>query len=72
MPFHLDRLILAQLDALVPEFEADVCRPNVDLDTKVDPMILRPTVPPVSVFEFEKGEWKGGKVGFDLADGAAC
>tara|TARA_R110002003_G_scaffold127_4_gene11894 strand:- start:6520 stop:6762 length:243 start_codon:yes stop_codon:yes gene_type:complete len=68
MPLHLDRVILGQLHAIVPEFKRHVGGPEIDFDDVVDAVVFGPAVPPVAVFELEGGQRDAGEVGGDGAD----
>ena len=67
MPFHFDRVVFAELDAIMPQLERQIGWPKVHFDHKVDAVVFLAAIPPVSILEFEHREWDAGKVGFNLA-----
>jgi hypothetical protein len=70
MPLDLDRIILTQLYPIVPKFKRDVGGTDVDFNAVLYAVVFRTRVPPVAIFEFEKGEGKRGKIGLYFANGA--
>ena len=59
-PFNLDRIVLAEFLAIMPQLEADICSTKCDLDNIFNAVILCPLIPPVSIFKLKHCEWETG------------
>ena len=67
LPLYLDGVVFAELDAVVPQLERQVCRSKIDLDDKVDAVVLLPAVPPVTILKLKLIKRDCGKIRFYFA-----
>jgi hypothetical protein len=56
----------------MPQLKAYVSRAEDDFDDEFNTVVFVTRVPPMPVLQFEVGQRKTAKVGFDFTDDAAC
>ncbi len=67
VPLNLNRIILAEFHAIVPQLETNIRGTERDLDGVIDAVVLFPHIPPMAVLQFKHGQRETREVGRDLA-----
>jgi hypothetical protein len=67
-PFNLDRVVLAEFLAIMPQFKTNICGAQCDFDDVFDAVVFCSGIPPVPIFELKHCQREAGQIRGNVAD----